>query len=404
MKGVVVLPNSPYYYYRFYDKQEPDPKERRKLAPVKIEVTKEDRRIFENNRKNGTKNPYRGNAALRLKLESFRHALVNRDFEILTGSQVKTKLTPEDGKNEYFNIKPDLKPSTKRIYDHAITILNAAIKPKPICDYTQADMGKYVEYMKQPHKKAKEGFKQSSISIITMHLSAIWNYFVKQKYCTENVVLIVKPPAALPHPIPETDLTIIKDHFETCGHPEWNHYVKFLLYTGIRPTAALEQLWEWVDFKEKTIMLFNQKSSSYFFFPLYGDLEKLLEQMGRKTSGKMFTFSSYHSLKFFPRQMNILMGKKLTGEADPEGVQKISMKYSLYNLRDSFATGMANKMDMSFVKELMNHSDDRVTRKHYAQVRTSFLMQKIEEKAEPKTEQKSESTIEQKDGVKVGKT
>ncbi len=399
MKGVVVLPNSPYYYYRFYVKHETDPKKRRKLSPVKIEVTKEDRRIYENNRKNGTKIPYRGNHALKIKLEGFRHALVNRDFEVLTGSQIRTKLTPEAGKNEYFNIKPDLKPSTIRIYNHAISILNEAIKPKPICDYTAADMGKYVEYMKQPHKKAKEGFKQSSMSIITMHLSAIWNYFVKQKYCAENVVLIVKPPAALPHPIPEPDLKIIKEYFEKSAHKEWNYYVKFLLYTGIRPAAALEQLWEWVDFNEKTIMLFNQKSSSYFFFPLYTDLEKLLKEMGPKSSGKMFSFKTYDSLKFFPRHMNVLMGKKLNGKDDPKGVKRISTKYSLYNLRDSFATGMASKMDMSFVRELMNHSDDRVTRKHYAAVRTNVLMQKIDGKLEAETEQKKQP----EEGEKVDK-
>jgi hypothetical protein len=64
-------------------------------------------------------------------------------------------------------------------------------------------------------------------------------------------------------------------------------------------------------------------------------------------------------------QMNVLLGKIQNGKDDPNGVIEITSQYSLYNLRDTVVTGMANNnLAMSLVQELMNHCDSRVNCRH----------------------------------------
>ncbi len=374
MKGVVVLPTSKYYYFRFYDKNESDPLKRRKTPNTKIEVTKEDRHIYEYNHKNHTKKPYRGNAALRAKLLSFRNALVNRDFEFLTdGAKVKSSLTLSVGLEEYLAVKPNLKKATIDSYKHAMKTLIDFAGDEFVYKITTQQIAKFII-------KLRESFKEASIAIITRSLGVIWNFFIQGKHASENVIPKIKTPLVKPSPILPRDLDLIYTELQKKNHPkEQYRFIRFLFMTGMRPGGAIEQRWDWIDMERKVMQVKNVKSDRFFVFPIFEDLENLLKEIGVQSAGKVFTYDKTDCLHFFARVV-----KKLTDEKEfPDKKDRLSRHYSLYNLRDTFASNLANSdTEMSVVQELMNHTNINITRRHYVEIKSDFLRGKLEKSVE----------------------
>jgi len=157
-----------------------------------------------------------------------------------------------------------------------------------------------------------------------------------------------------------------------------------MLLTGVRPSSALVQLKEDIDFKRKQIRINNiktgaRKGKQFYNFPLYPELERLLaEDIGvvqgdRGRLFEMFTLIPDHytwPLTFWKRVVNSLYDKK-----------EIQTKYNLKQIRSTFASYLINVygMDIYDVKRLLDHTDIKITDKHYIGYNTGRVRKKLKQ-------------------------
>ncbi len=142
-----------------------------------------------------------------------------------------------------------------------------------------------------------------------------------------------------------------------------------MLLTGCRPSSAIVQLKEHIDFNHKRITIRNvkageRKGKPLYRFPLYNELQSLLEEMGVKQGDKGRLFDMYNlviknytsPLSFWDRFV-----KKLYLE------KKIQNTYTLKQIRSTFASFLVNilKLDIFVVKKLMDHANIKITDKNY---------------------------------------
>ncbi len=360
MKGIFVHKNSPYYWLRYYDPTIKEPANRRRWINTKIPVTSADRRRYERKRK-GENLKYTGTRELKELLKRFRAGLAEKNIEQKAKIRVKKKLLFSEGTKEFLFYKPNIKAATVDMYNYAATQMIAACTDKHINRYTKKDYTLLIRYCKE------KNYSTATTSTITRHLSPLWNYFVKNRYASENIIIKLKSPKGNPQPIKEKDLRVILKYYKEKGQPKQENTVLFLLFTGLRPSSAVMQDWEWIDLENEIMTSYNVKSSRFFIFPIYNELKELLLKIGPRKTGLVLGYKSTDSLKFFNRDMHKLYLANL-----------ISRKYSLYSLRDTFASYLANNnLDVSNVQELLNHSNIRITREHYVKMSSSYLKKKI---------------------------
>ncbi|MEI8129319.1 MAG: tyrosine-type recombinase/integrase [bacterium] len=369
MTGIIVLPNSPFYYFRFYDKYS-DVK--RKTVPTKVLVTPTDRKIYEQNRTSKEKKKYIGTPELRRVIDTYRRALADKSFEQRTRSRLKYRFTLSEAVNQYLALKINLKPKTITSYKAAIKAFIDEAGDMPLDKYNTAHYGKLIKALRKDEKK------ETTISIISRSLNVFFAYFVKKKYIQENIITRIKSPDVAPTPILPSDLKIILDELKSKkDFPQHYQIIKFLVLTGMRPSSALAQTWEKINMQLKVMEVTNVKANKIFQFPIYNELEELLKEIGVKKKGKVFPFANVGALDFFRKTI-----KKLVEPDKPVKDKKyISQYYTLYNLRDTFASDKANSnIGLSNVQELLDHSDMRVTRRHYVQMRTDYLRELLNKK------------------------
>ena len=381
MPSIYPQKKSPFYWIRYYDKNESDPNKRRKAFNTKINITPGDlRRITD--RKKGEPLKLQGTSELKKMLSEFKSGLAQLQLENKTGIKLKKSPLLSEGLKEYLFYKPNLKHKTITAYNYAVDLMIIACTDKLIAKYKYKDYILLIRYCKelvlntkkkdkkediQQDKQPHPRYNETSIAIITRHLHPLWNYFVKQKYTNDNIIQKIKTPKGIPHPIPEKELRQILLYYKDKGIKTQNNAVRFLLLTGLRPSSAIAQQWEWIDLEQDMMTVLNVKANRFFIFPIHSELKKLLLEIGPKPKGTLLGYKTKDSLDFFNRDMFKLLRFNL-----------ITYKYSLYNLRDTFASYLANNnLDMSNVQDLLDHSDAKITR-YYAEVKTGYLKKKID--------------------------
>ena len=361
MKGVYIQDRSPYYWIRYYDKQEKKPKS----LNTKIEVTNADRRKWEAAKGTGERAKLEGTYELREQVRSFRIGLAERSIYIQTGVKIKRRKKLSEGIQLFMIDKPLLKTQSRTSYRNVVNRFIEGIgHDKYINEYQSRDYYNFVEWLKD------KGYKEASKSSFTKHLSVIWNYFVKKEYANENIIQIIQAPQGIPEPIPQKDLKYILDFykrkiklfndkkisFTESEIKQQSDFVHLMYYTGFRQSTILDLDWSRVHMRERLMIANNIKGSKIFAFPIHKKLEKLLKDMRPENEGKLFNYKSTDSLSFWDRDLIKMVEQK-----------KIRKKYQMYQLRDTFASSSAlSGMDMSIVQDLLNHSDIKVTKKHYA--------------------------------------
>lgn len=361
MKGVIHYKNSPYYWIRYYDAYESISYKKRKSINTKILIAAADQRRIHEAKKTGKRVELQGTPELRKLLKEFRAGLTQRNIQIKSGVKLLKNITFVEGIEEYLFYKPKIKAKTIQTYKYAANIFKEASKDKLIFKYTKKDYIILIQYMNE------HNYSEATQAILTRHLIAVWNYFVSKNYCKENIIEKIKTPKGMPNPININDLREILKYYVGKNMPHQLLAVKFLLLTGFRPSSAVAQLWEWIDLEGRVMKVKNVKANRMFMFPIYEALYNLLKAFEQK-SGSVLYYKNVDSLNFFARDMKKLYDLGI-----------IRQRYSLYNLRDSFASYLANRnLDISNVQELMDHKDQKITRGHYAQVTLDYLRSKID--------------------------
>lgn len=333
--------DSPFIWVRFYDKKEADPRRRRKSISTKLP----------NNREG-----WQAARELKKRIES---GIVEQQIAEKFGIRLSKRILFSEGVEEYLTLHPDYAENTLRAKRAAVSHMIKANGDKFIHQYSDTDYIKLIERFR------KKGFTKAGMNMHTAHLSPFWNYFVKKKYCTENIIIVTEPEKGSPKPIGYKELQSILKYYESKIFNHHYHLVYFLILTGMRISSALAQRWEMIDFDEKIMKVKNVKAKGkIYYFPVYPELENLLQLMNPKKTGRLFhQFSEKDVPKFFARDTELLVKRGA-----------ISQRYTFHNLRDTFATLLANNnIDRSIVKELLDHSNVAVTSEFYTQVEAKTL-------------------------------
>jgi len=364
MKGIYLQKNSPYYWLRYYDKLESEPSRRGKSINTKIQVTPADKRRYEKGEK------LLGTPELRKLVQEFKAGLAERDMQAKSGVKLKKKLLLSEGYKEFKEYrsipgsKNYLKQKTLENYDIAVLHFLNTCKDKYIYKYTESDYNKLLFYFEE--KK----LSRNSRSIYSRALHSLWKYFIDKKYAVKNIIETIESEEKDPNPILNEDMyTIIQSLKEDKKYPHHYWIIYFMLLTGCRPSSALVQMKEDIDFKRKQIIIRNIKAGElkgkpYYRFPLYKELENLLKEMkvNQGDSGRLFYMYKInprnytYPLSFWERKINSLYK---TG--------KIEKRYTLKQIRSTTASFLINilQMDIFTVKKLLDHANIQITDKNY---------------------------------------
>lgn len=341
MASLYTRTDSPYIWVRYYDKGEVDPRRRRKSISTKL---------LDN------RDGWQAARDLKKRIES---GLVENQIADKFGIRLNKRLLLSEGLEEFLTLHPDYAEKTILAKRLAVSHMTKANGDKFIHQYSDTDYIKLLERFK------KKGFSKAGLNIHTSHLSPLWNYFVKKKYTHENIIKITEAEKGSPKPIGYKELQGILKYYEAKGNDHHYHLIYFLVLTGMRISSALAQMWEKIDFQEKTMEVINVKAKrKVYYFPIHPELEALLKSMKPKKNGRLFPqFEENDVPKFFARDMQLQYERGLFGQ-----------KYTFHNLRDTFASLLANKnIDRSIVKELLDHSNVSVTSEHYTKVEAKTL-------------------------------
>jgi len=403
MKGVIIDPKSPYYWIRYYDSVEVEPKKRRKKLKTGILVTKADWGRYKHARKNGDKKAViNGTSELKTDLAAFRRGLARAKIE--RKSQIKLEFDKplSEGYAE-FKISHSvpasrdfLKEKTLINYTIAVDHMIKACKDKYIYKYDEDDYNKllrYFETVKVPGKiiihsdgreeKKYKKMSQNSRAIYTRTLRSLWKYFCEKNYASKIIIKSLESEDKDPSPIPLSEmfsiLSCLKQDEKNSHHFQ---LVYFLLLTGCRPSSAMVQLKEDINYKSKYITIQNvktgrRKNKLSYKFPLFAELEKLLKSIiSNEQQGRLFyqfklnELNYTYPLSFWERTIKIL-----------NTANKISDYYSLKQIRSTTASFFANtkKINPLFVQRLLDHSDQKVTERHYIERNLKVLRDELDD-------------------------
>lgn len=400
IRGLYTQKKSPFYWLRYYDKLEPDPKKKSKSICTKIEISGADLRRIEDASMQNIRPILKGTPEVRSFNDAFRKGL----HEIWLQSRLKMKLQYQLLLSEAFKEfvsersipgkKDQLRERSIVNYGIAIEHLIEACGDREVHTYTQNDFHKLLHYFEDYKFKGvteKDGtvsFKllsQTTRSIYVRTLKSLWAYFLKKGLVREQIFENLRVEDADPEPIPLDDMwRILSQLKDNTNYPNAYAIIRFLFLTGCRVSSAMVQLKENIDFNEKVIKIQNVKSGrrkgrEIYLFPLYGELESLLrDEMGVKPgdTGRLFGHFKINEmdytspLGFWDRLMTTLTK-----------FGKIKKKYTLKQIRSTAATYFINNMkfDIYRVKKLLDHSDVKVTERNYIRYDVDLVRHVLDE-------------------------
>lgn len=381
MKGIYVQRRSPFYWIRYYDVFEQDPKKRSKSVNTKIEISNADRKRILSGKK------VAGNAEVLRLAGEFIRELAKKKLEERAQVKLKKRIKLSQGLSEF--LKDRSIPGTDR-YLRAKTIL---IYKQSVKHFIKAANDKYLdeygitEYNDLLFYYEELELTQNSRAIYTRSLHTLWNYFLSKQYVLRNIIEPLSGEEKDPDPIPLQDMETILFYLRADKeYPYHFHLIYFMFLTGCRPSSAVVQLKEEINFKRKEISIHNVKAGgkqsskkTHYAFPLYNELYNLLtEQMGVKPGemGRLFPQFKYsetsytESLKFWNRKINSLYR-----------THQISRQYILKQIRPTSAFYFINEMKLSIytVQKLLDHSTVKVTEKHYAKLNMSQTKSELDD-------------------------
>ncbi|MBU0475287.1 MAG: tyrosine-type recombinase/integrase [Bacteroidetes bacterium] len=378
MSGIYTQNNSPYYWLRYYNKFEEDPKKKRKSLNTKIPVTEADKKRIKLAKTKDEKAELIGTPELKKLKREFEQGLAEWAIKMNTGIELIKTLTFSEGFEEYKKDKTipgrkgSIKQSTISNYTIAVDHMLKCCSNKLIYKYKESDYNQLLFHFESI------GLSINSRSIYSKALHSVWKFFEIKHYARKNIIDIVEPEEKDPNPIPLGTMAIIIKYLKENENKHHYQIIYFMLLTGCRPSSAIEQLKEDIDFLSKQITINNiktgaRKGKKFYRFPLYPELERFLyEEMGVVQGNKGRLFEQFSvvpehytwPLTFWKRAINYLHKNEIIPE-----------KYTLKQIRPTFATFLINVLgiDIYDVQKLLDHTNIKITDKHYVSYNTQRI-------------------------------
>lgn len=382
MLGIYIQKTSPYYWFRFYDKSK-EPGERRRSINTKIEVTPGDRKRWEEAKRTGTKVKLQCNEEVKELVRGFRKGLNERDIEKKTGVKIIKSPILSKCIDEYIfsksrkGDKKALKEKSRSAYRNAgKRFIEATGRDVVVTKYTKADYDSLLAYMEDNE------YAEPSRRSFTTHLSSLWNYFVKKKYCKENIIEIYEgSKTKKPEDIPLEDFKNILKFYE--HNPQRWEIIYYLLLSMNRPSTALMQERSRIDSDSKIIEMLNvketRKKSKYYIYPLFAELEQLI----RKILTRKVVDDSDRLFSHFPNGKSNYTDSLWWWYTDQKKLVKsgiLKKTYELKQIRKTFPSYALNELGLSKeeVKWLLDHTDEEISENHYLNIRYDSIRERFD--------------------------
>lgn len=248
------------------------------------------------------------------------------------------------------NIDNDYRTVYYSAFKSFADFLNSDIFVKQI---KQEHLKKFAVYLKQKEKSS------NTIATYLNHLCILSKWLLQEKYIDNDFSYKIRPHKKEAMIIP--DLMLRKLLLYLYFHNKDQYYlVKFLVLTGFRKMEALHLQWHQIDMSTKTIHLENTKAKRTDVFPVYPELEKLLNHIP-KHGPKVFAYSD-KGLKFYGKAITLLKLKH----------------YSIHDLRRKFGTTMAEKGLTPYeLQRVMRHQNIKTTMQYYINIDMSNIAKKM---------------------------
>lgn len=244
---------------------------------------------------------------------------------------------------------------------------------KPISDIAELDIERWRSAQRRIPRKCKKGERgkptkpitYATLNKKTSSLKTLLNWAVQK-----GKMIQVNPLATLKK-LKETDskekLRYLTDEersrlLDALSQKRFDNYFRpfmiMALYTGIRRGALFALEWEDVDFESKTILLrsTNAKSGKTSVLPINNIVVRALEEWREKapnTTGLIFTSPKTG------RKMNNC-DRAFSNLLHMAGIKD----FTFHGVRHDFASRLARKVNLYVVKELLTHSDIKMTQRY----------------------------------------
>jgi integrase len=393
VRGLYTQKRSPFYWLRYYDKLEPDPKKKSKSICTKIEISSTDRRRIEEAALQNTRTVLKGTPEVRIFAEAFRKGLNDIYISIQKGVRLAVTPTLTEAYKQFKTLrsvpgkKDELKQKTILTYNNAVDHFITACGDREIITYNSEDFNKLLQHFDAIRigPDSAKRMSTTSRSIYVRCLKSLWNYFLTQKYTREQIFEDVRVEHKDPEPIPLDDMWKIISFFkQNKNYPNSYFLVRFLFLTGCRVSSAMEQLKEDIDFEGKSIRIMNvktgqRKQKGYYLFPLYGELEYLLHNEMKINQGDVGRVFSHFALNHLQYAEPLTFWRRAMGTM--VAVKHIRKRYTLKQIRSTTASYLVNnlKFDIYRVQKLLDHSNVKVTEKNYVRFNVELVRQVLDE-------------------------
>jgi integrase len=197
------------------------------------------------------------------------------------------------------------------------------------------------EVKKNPPKRLSVSYVNSYNRVLRM----IFNKAVRWKYAVSNPFLAVDMMRFEPDPprfLTQSELIDLIDATRAM-YPHLVPVFQFFFLTGMRRAEVLGLTWDKIDFERKLITVSNTKGKRVRFVPMTPMAERILQQRRKLPRPFMEHIdTTSHQFKFV---------------AEKAGIPEVS----LHDLRRSFATHLAPKINKTLLQQLIGHDDYSVT-------------------------------------------
>lgn len=302
------------------------------------------------------KNTKEGRAEARRFLKQLTALNVDERFAEAFKSQISRAPLITDAFKNFIGARTR-EASSNSIYNNALNHFTAACSIKRVDNYKIDDGSNYISYLR------RLGLSQNTIHTYTKHMHIAWKYFITKYYTRTNIITLTDEELIPVRVIPNDHLQKI---FEELKVRNQDHYFtfKFLYYTGMRVSSFLLLKWDDVFIDQKVIYYRNKKGKKNSMFPVHQLLEDLL--------------AGYH--KYSPYKFSVFSNRSSVLSAWNRTVKdKLKFNYNVHQLRKTFGSALSiNGVNIKDVQELLDHSDEKTTKKFYRLAQTDRLRKEID--------------------------
>ena len=294
-----------------------------------------------------------------------------KEQELLAGRlQVRRKVGVTTFTSEFFQslAQNNRRPRTLITYDWAINKFLSLCAHAYLKEYTSDDIDSFKGAM------LAEGLTAASVNCALRHVRAFFSRAVEQKYLHETPFpphAMLKVPRRIPKYAKKEEVQALLEVMK--AHPPFDLVVALGALCGFRRGEICGSLWEWFDWKAKTVTLssrqgFKLKDYEARTVPLSPWAIQVIRPQAKKAGycivlPRVIKKRNETIHTTYPRESPELYLDKHFRRIRPKGLEHVTLKM----LRSSFGSMLLQAgVPLSKISLWMGHSSEKVTRDHYA--------------------------------------